>query len=153
MFLHDLLLAGEGPERPKLEALIGSLNIGARVHFLGVRKDVPELLRAVDVFALTSVSEAASLTLLEAMASGCPSVVTNVGGNPELVRHGLDGLLVPRGDYVAAGQAMLKILDNPTLAQQMGTTARNRVVERFSLANTIEKHYRVYARLTGRGTR
>ena len=80
------------PTHPLESARCGSL------RFLGVRSDVPDLLQAMDVFALTSVCEAASLTLLEAMAAGLPVVVTAVGGNPEIVRDGGEGLLVPRGN-------------------------------------------------------
>jgi glycosyltransferase involved in cell wall biosynthesis len=94
----ELLMVGDGPLRPELEALARELGIAERVRFLGIRRDVADLLRASDAFALTSVSEAASLTLLEAMATGLPVVVTAVGGNPEIVRGGVDGLLVPRGD-------------------------------------------------------
>ena len=93
---------------------------------------MPDILGALDVFALTSVSEAASLTLLEAMASGVPVVVTAVGGNPELVRHGIDGLHVPRGDANATSAALLRILDDPALASHMGHAGRQRVVERLS---------------------
>jgi glycosyltransferase involved in cell wall biosynthesis len=147
----DLLLAGEGEDRPKLEALIADLGITDRVKFLGVRKDVPDLLKAIDIFALTSVSEAASLTLLEAMATGCPSVVTNVGGNPELIRDQVDGILVPRGDAQACATAFLRLLNDRDLALQMGQAARTRVEEKFSLEKTIDNHYAVYRRLAGRG--
>ncbi len=77
----DLLLAGDGPERPRIEQLTADLGIASRVRFLGVRRDVPALLRAADAFCLTSLSEAASLTVLEAMAAPVPIVLTNVGGN------------------------------------------------------------------------
>ena len=100
----DLLLVGDGKLRGPLESLVASLGLTGRVRFLGVRPDVPDLLRAVDVFALTLVSEAASLTLLEAMASRLPVVVTAVGGNPEIVREGVEGLLVPRGTLRLRGQ-------------------------------------------------
>src|SRR5205814_653985 len=97
----DLLMVGDGPLRSDLEKLAGELRIASRVKFLGVRSIIPELMRAVDAFALTSLSEAASLTLLEAMASGLPIVVTDVGGNGEIVRHEQEGLLFPRGDAPA----------------------------------------------------
>ena len=111
-----------GPLRGDLEYLVHGLGIEGRVRFLGVRYDVPDLLRAVDVFALTSVSEAASLTLLEAMASRLPVVVTAVGGNPEIVRDGVEGLLV-RGDADAAAAAFLRLLDDPAAAARMGERA------------------------------
>src|SRR5439155_17257540 len=91
----DLLLAGDGPMRSDLEAQARALGIGNRVRFLGVRDDVADLMRAADLFALTSLSEAASITLMEAMASALPVVVTDVGGNAEIVRDGVDGRLAP----------------------------------------------------------
>ena len=143
----DLLLVGDGVLREMLTDLCRSLSIEKRVQFLGIRADVPEILRALDVFALTSLSEAASLTLLEAMASGVPSVVTAVGGNPELVRHGIDGFHVPRGDASAAATAILQILDDPQLASRMGTAARQRAVERYQIDATVAAYNRLYRNL------
>ncbi|MGK2908688.1 MAG: glycosyltransferase [Sphingobium sp.] len=140
----DLFLAGDGPDREKLEAMAQSLGIAERVKFLGVRKDVSDLLAACDVFALTSISEAASLTLMEAMASGCPVVVTNVGGNPELVREGMDGFLVPRGDAKACAAALVKLLKDEAMARTMGANARARALERFDLDRTIGRYYSLY---------
>jgi glycosyltransferase involved in cell wall biosynthesis len=149
----DLVLAGDGQLRSELERQVAELGITPRVHFLGVRRDVPNLLRAADVFALTSVSEGASITVLEAMASGVPSVVTDVGGNPELVRQGRDGLLVPRGDHRAAATALLQLLRNPTLTAQLGASARERALETFQLNRTIERYRERYVeghrRVTG----
>jgi glycosyltransferase involved in cell wall biosynthesis len=143
----DLLLVGDGPLRGSLTELCRSLGIERRAQFLGVRADVPEILRAVDVFALTSLSEAASLTLLEAMASGAPVVVTAVGGNPELVRHGIDGLHVPRGDVNAAAAAFLQLLDDPGLASRMGQAGRQRVADRYQLDTTVSAYLRLYQRV------
>jgi len=146
----DLLLVGDGALRGDLEELVRSLGLESRVHLLGVRSDVPDILRALDVFALTSLSEAASLTLLEAMASGLPVVVTAVGGNPELVRLGIDGLHVPRGDAGATARALLRILDDPAAASVMGSSARQRVVEHYQLEATITAYIRLYKALSRR---
>jgi L-malate glycosyltransferase len=135
----DLVLAGDGPLRPDLESLARQLGVANRVIFLGVRSDVPAVLQALDVFAMTSLSEAASLTLLEAMASARPVVVTDVGGNPEIVRHGVDGLLVPRGDAVATARAIEKAL-HPADASRLGASGRRRVQERFVLDRTIQRY-------------
>jgi glycosyltransferase involved in cell wall biosynthesis len=146
----DLLLAGDGPLRADLERLAVESCISGRVRFLGVRSDVPALLQASDLFALTSVSEAASLTLLEAMASGLAVVVTNVGGNPEIVREGVEGLLVPRGDSSATATALLRLLDDPALAAAMGAAGRARVEDRYRLQRTIESYYALYQRVRRR---
>jgi glycosyltransferase involved in cell wall biosynthesis len=141
----DLLLVGDGPLRPELEALAASLGLDGRVRFMGVRSDVADILRASDVFALTSVSEAASITLLEAMASELPVVVTGVGGNPEIVRDGTDGLLVPRGEARAVGEALLRVLSDRELAAAMGRAGAERVRSRFQLDDTVGRYYELYA--------
>ncbi len=146
----DLLLVGDGALRPDLERLAQSLGIAACVRFLGVRFDVPDILKAVDTFALTSVSEGASITLLEAMASGLPVVVTDVGGNPEIVRHGVEGLLVPRGDTGATAAAFLRLLDDTAAAARMGAAGRARVHEHYRLEQTIDAYFSLYQRLCGR---
>jgi L-malate glycosyltransferase len=140
----DLLLVGDGLLRATLTDLARSLEIEGRVRFLGIRGDVPDILRALDVFVLSSLSEAASLTLLEAMASEVPVVVTAVGGNPELVRLGIDGLHVPRGDASATATAILQILDDPDLAARMGQAGRQRVVERYQLDRTVATYLKLY---------
>lgn len=142
----DLLLIGDGPLRQALERQINELNIGPRVHLLGVRSDVADLLRASDIFVLSSVSEAASITLLESKACGLPAVVTDVGGNPELVRDGVDGMLVPRGDARRLAQVLLSLVDQPDVRRAMGTAAAQDVADRFRIQTTIERYQRLYER-------
>ncbi|HJZ56204.1 MAG TPA: glycosyltransferase, partial [Gemmataceae bacterium] len=146
----ELLLVGDGPLRAKLEQLAVELRVTDRVRFLGIQSDIPDLMRAADVFALTSLSEAASLTLLEAMASGLPVVVTAVGGNPEIVRHEGEGLLVPRGDAAACAEAFRRLFREPELAARLGAAGRTRVRERYRLDRTVEQYYRLYCRLVSR---
>src|SRR5262245_27947676 len=141
----DLLLVGDGVLRKELERFAAELGIGSRVRFLGVRDDVADLLLASDVFALTSVSEAASITLLEAMACNLPVVVTAVGGNPEIVRDGVDGLLAPRRDVQAIANALLRLLRDETLSREMGRSGAERVRQTFQLDRTIERYYQLYA--------
>ncbi|MDA7878536.1 glycosyltransferase [bacterium] len=135
-----LLLVGDGECRDKCEALCRELDLKDSVEFWGIRHDVPEILRAIDVFALTSVSEAASLTLLEAMASGCPAVLTDVGGNPEHVTHGIEGFLAPRSDSQTIGERLLELLSSPNHSEVMGAAARKRVESDFDLTGVIEQY-------------
>ena len=122
----------------------------SRVHFLGVRDDVADLLLASDIFALTSVSEAASITLLEAMACALPVVVTAVGGNPEIVRDGVDGLLAPRRRRPAIANALLRLLRDDALAREMGRSGAERVRQTFQLDRTIDRYYALYTGASGR---
>lgn len=145
-----LLMAGDGQLRQHLEKVRDDLGLGARVRFLGVRRDVPELLQAADIFVLSSLSEAASLTLLEAMASGLPVVATDVGGNPEIVRDGKEGLLVPRQDPHAMAQAIDRLLQDPGLGVALGQAGRERVRQHYLLDQTIASYDALYRRLADR---
>ena len=148
----DLLIVGNGECRNQLVALVDMLGLATRVRFAGIRSDVPDLLRASDIFALTSLSEAASLTLLEAMATGLPVVVTDVGGNPEIVRSGTDGLIVTQGDEVATAEALGTLLGNPARAESMGAAARTRAQGCYDIERTIAAYHVLYRRLAGRET-
>jgi glycosyltransferase involved in cell wall biosynthesis len=106
---------------------------------------VADILQVVDVFVLTSVSEAASITLLEAMAASRPVVVTAVGGNPEIVRDGVDGLLAPRGDQAAIAAALLRILSDDDLARTLGASGAARVRDHYLLDDTVKRYYSLYA--------
>lgn len=140
----DLLLVGDGQLRDALEAQVAASGLVGRVRMVGVQSNVPEWLNASDVFTLSSVSEAASITLLEAMACGLPAVVTAVGGNPELVREGRDGLLVPRGDAVAFASALLKLLAEPDTRAAMGASGRQRVRDEFLLEDTVRRYAELF---------
>jgi glycosyltransferase involved in cell wall biosynthesis len=126
------------------------LGLEERVRFLGIRQDIPSILRAAKVFVLTSRSEGAPLTLLEAMAVGLPVVVTAVGGMPEIVRDGVDGILAQRGDANAIASALIRLLENPAAASAMGAAAAQRIREHYTIDRAVERYYRLYARLAGR---
>jgi glycosyltransferase involved in cell wall biosynthesis len=149
----DLLLVGDGPLRPELDTLVDSLGIRGRTIFLGVRQDVPEILAAIDVFALSSLSEAASITVLEAMATGVPIVITNVGGNPEMVRDGIDGLLTPRGDAGAMAAGMTRLLQERGLAERMGSLAAARARSDYRLDRTVDRYFELYQQFAARPPR
>ncbi len=124
-----LVLVGGGVRRPLLEKLARELGVAERVHFLGFRRDVPALLARAALSVSASHAEGLSNAVLEAMASRLPVVGTAVGGTPELVRDGVNGLLVPPGSPGALARRMAEILGDPTRARRMGERGR-RIVER-----------------------
>lgn len=126
-----LLLVGGGEAEP-LRALAGELGVGDRVVFAGVRRDIPAVYAASDLFSMASLSEGTSVTLLEAMLSERAALVTDVGGNPEIVARGVTGELIPRGDHAAMGAAMASLLRDPARCARMGEQGRRRVLERFT---------------------
>jgi glycosyltransferase involved in cell wall biosynthesis len=137
-------IAGEGPERPALEARALSLGVGDRVRLLGFRRDVPALLAACDVVALPSLFEGLPLALLEGMAAGKPVVATAIGGTDEAVVDGVTGLLVPPRDAEALAAALRRVLGDPPLAQRLGDAGRARAVAEFSIERMIERVMGVY---------
>lgn len=145
-----LLIIGDGPLYPVLQQLIAELALQDVVWLAGDRQDVPGLLQAMDVFALPSLGEGISNTVLEAMASGLPVVATAVGGNVELVEEGYNGSLVPAGDYLALSNALAALLKNDGERIRQGTNARQRVCQRFDWDRTVESYLHVYDELLGR---
>src|SRR5262249_6732503 len=104
-----LVFVGEGPEEGAIRAGARQLGLGDQVRFLGLRNDVPQLLRASDAFLLTSQNEGIPLTVLEAMAAGLPVVSTAAGGVGELVIDGKTGLLAPVGDADTLARHLLRL--------------------------------------------
>ncbi len=141
-----LLVAGDGDRAylAELRALAADLGMNGRVRFLGSRSDVSGLLALCDVFTLTSLTEAASMTILEAMRAGRPVVATDVGGNRELVAAGATGLLVPAGDSRAVAGALRHLLTHPDEAARMGQAGRQDVAARFSLERAFADYRRLY---------
>ena len=140
-----LVLAGDGPERANLEQEADRLGLRESVRFLGVRRDIPDLLRSLDVLVIPSLWEGIPATLLEAMAAGVPTVASNVGGIPEVVTHGRTGLLVPPGDPAALSEAVLRLMQDDGLARRIASDARALVHDRFSFqVNVVEARVRWY---------
>jgi glycosyltransferase involved in cell wall biosynthesis len=109
-----------------------------------MRHDVPELLRQLDIFVLSSTTEGISLTLLEAMATELPVVATNVGGNPEVVLDGETGYIVPSHNPEEMANKLLLLINDKKLRQQMGFKGRERVIENFSIIETARKYEALY---------
>ena len=141
------LLIGDGSERQKLESLAEDLGLSGRVLFLGDRNDVPDLLAALDVCVLSSLTESFPNAVLEAMAMGRAVVATNVGGIPELVEEGTTGYLVPPGDADAMARRILELLRDPAQRRAMGGAGRARVEREFTPARMKQKLEGLYDRL------
>ncbi len=135
----DFLVVGEGGLGGELAALARRLGLAERVRFLGLRHDVPALLAAVDVLALTSRWEGLPNVVIEAMATGAVAVATDVGGCRELIVPGETGVLLPPGEPDAAAQAILEVLRAPDLARRLASAARARVEAEFTVGAMVQK--------------
>jgi glycosyltransferase involved in cell wall biosynthesis len=141
------VIAGEGPMRSALEALIARSGLEESVRLLGHRPDIESVLEALDVFVQPSRSEGMSNTILEAMASGLPVVATHVGGADEMVVDGETGVLVPAHDAQALASALERLVISEALRQNMGAAGRNRVQLEFSLQAMIDGYRSFYCGL------
>lgn len=147
-----LVMVGDGPLRAECEGVLGDGGVRSLAWLPGVRSDVPEMMRAFDVFVLPSRTEGISNTILEAMASGLPVIANAVGGNPELIDDGADGRLCPRPSDPAALAAVMAEYTDPALRAAHGPAARARVERAFSLDAMAEAYCGVYDRvLAARG--
>jgi glycosyltransferase involved in cell wall biosynthesis len=145
-----LLIAGEGPLRAAYEGRVRALGCGDVVRFLGFRKDIADLMIASDVFLLPSIAEAFGLALVEALYEGLPVVATRVGGIPEIVDDGIDGILIPPASADAIAGAVAELLSNPTKRAELAGKGRNKVVEKFSFEKMLRECEAVYSELWGR---
>jgi glycosyltransferase involved in cell wall biosynthesis len=140
-------LAGSGACEPRLRSFAAQLGIADAVTFLGWRDDIDSLHRRWQVFAQPSIYEGLGLSVLEAMAAGRPVVASATGGLPELVEDGLTGFLVPAGEVGALVDRLGRLLDDEELRTRMGNAGRQRVRERFSVAEMAARTADVYDRL------
>ncbi|MYZ43458.1 glycosyltransferase family 4 protein [Schauerella aestuarii] len=154
--LHMVFVGGGSPTFEQVHAYVQAQGLGSRIHLMGMRDDVPNLLAGFDLFALATQQEASGTVYVEAAASGLPVVGTNVGGVSEMMREGITGILVPPKDPVALGAALKRLIDDPELRCRMGDAGRRMVWEEraFStelLAERTENLYRQW--LAERGHR
>ncbi len=142
-----LVLVGDGPLKSELIKLSDSLEISSNVVFTGRRDDIPEILRCMDIFVLSSHSEGMSNTILEAMSSGLPVIATDVGGNPSLVDKDITGLLVESEKPGSLAELLSRLIDCPELRIKMGNAGRKRVEQKFSLQAMVKNYENLYMKL------
>ena len=143
-----LLLVGKGSLQPDVEARVRAAGLESSVRFLGVRRDVPDLMSAADGYLLSSAWEGMPVVLLEAAAVGLPIVATRVGGVPEVVEDGATGYLAPPGDAEALRRAMERVeAMAPEERVAMGRRGRSLVEERYGTTHVMERWNRIYSEL------
>lgn len=148
-----LLLVGDGPMRAELESFIQAENLAHAVVITGQRNDVPALVGAMDVFVLSSLSEGTSISLLEAMASGVAPVVTRVGGNPAIVHHDENGLLVEPRDPAGLAAALLTLLRDDDRRRQLAANAAKHVRSKYNIETMVSRYADIYDRILARKRR
>jgi sugar transferase (PEP-CTERM/EpsH1 system associated) len=139
-----LIIVGDGPLKARVEKVLDAAGMRQLAWLPGERNDVPDILRGLDCFALPSLAEGISNTILEAMACGLPVVATRVGGNPELVDDGATGRLVPPVNAEAMAAALYRYYDDPALARSHGRAGRLAVLQRFSLDRMVADYRALY---------
>ena len=144
-----LLLAGDGDQRSAIEQTILGRGLELTVTLAGTRKDIADLLSASDVFLMSSISEGIPLTVIEAMAARRPVVSTAVGGLPELIEHGVSGMLAPSGDASSLAASLVQLYQNADLRNQMAEVAVGRAQEKFSLQGMLNSYRDVYYNVLG----
>ncbi|HEX6693851.1 MAG TPA: glycosyltransferase family 4 protein, partial [Longimicrobiales bacterium] len=140
------------PLHGELLAIRNALNLGDRVTFHGFRTDVPELMAAFDLLAISSSSEGFSLAAVQAMAAGRAVVATRSGGPEEIITSEIDGILVPVSDPAALAGAIRRVADDPALRDRLGSAARRTAADRFSMSAMLDGYERIYREATGSGT-
>jgi len=145
----EFSFVGTGPLEESLQSRAQELGISENVHFKGYVESVAVEMKSADVFCRPSTSEGMPLTLLEAMASALPAVVTPVAGVPEIVEDGQSGILVPTEDPDSTADNIITLLKNPFLRETIGTTARDYVVQEHSWDRRTERIKQIYQSLVG----
>ena len=141
-----LVLAGDGPERPRIEEEARRLGLAQDVSFAGAVRDLPPLLRACDLFLLPSAHESFGLAALEAMSCGVPVLASRVGGLPEVVDDD-GGVLLPAGDLDAMAAAALRLLADPAARRALSLSARARSLRLFQTAPVLARWESLYRRI------
>jgi glycosyltransferase involved in cell wall biosynthesis len=145
-----LVMVGEGPLRAQAQAVLNAAGVGALAWLPGERSDIGHVMRGLHAFALPSLAEGVSNTILEAMASGLPVVATAVGGNADLVVQGKTGYIVPAAHPQAMALRLAELASSPERACKLGRAGRQRVQGAFSLTSMVATYQALYDQQLGR---
>ena len=140
------VIVGDGPDRAELEGLSRELGIEMSVVFAGSRRDMPSVYASLDIFVLASLDEGMPMAVLEALASGCPTIATAVGAVPKLIVSGQNGLLVRPADTESLTEALCSLLSEPDLRRHMGANGKRVVDAQFASRAMSNKYLQVYDR-------
>jgi L-malate glycosyltransferase len=146
------LLVGDGPELEKLKNQVAKLNLKDDIFFTGYRKDATEILQCMDIFSLCSFSEGTSMALLEAMATGIPAIVTNVGGNPELIAEGVNGWIIQSDNLIEMTAAIIDSTHNIQKRKLYGKEGQKRYMKNFTFDIMVEKYKKIYLTILTNGS-
>ncbi len=141
----SLVIIGEGEERKKIEELVAMKNLEKRVFLLGGMVDAGKLLRAFDIFLLSSVKEGLPYVLLEAGLAGLPVIATSVGGTPEIIENMKSGILVPPKNPEALAGAIKFMINNPEKRKEFGERLKEKIEKNFRLETMVEKTLGIYS--------
>ncbi|MGB9809554.1 MAG: glycosyltransferase, partial [Caldanaerobacter sp.] len=136
-------IVGTGELENKLKDYVYRNSLDKKIKFLGYRKDIPDLLNVCDIFALTSLHEGLPRAIMEAMAAGKPIIATNVRGNRDLVRYGVNGYLVPINDIDATAKAITKLAENKNLRLRMGEEGR-KIIQDYAIEKVLKEMDEIY---------
>jgi sugar transferase (PEP-CTERM/EpsH1 system associated) len=139
-----LVVVGDGPMRARLVDLAQSIGLDTSVIWLGERRDIPDILRCLDVFVQASIFEGMSNTILEAMSSGLPIIATATGGNPELVEAGTNGALISVADVEGLSECLRRYVVDEALRKDHGAASRKRVSTEFDLSLMVARYSELY---------
>jgi glycosyltransferase involved in cell wall biosynthesis len=141
------VFAGNGPQRENIERALTEANVNDRVHLLGLRSDIPQVLKSLDVFVLPTHQEALGTSYIEAQAMGVPVIGTRVGGVPDTMIEGETGLLVPPHDPPALADAIIALAGDRELRQRMSAAGRRWVLEEYTVERMAERMHALYERV------
>lgn len=143
----ELLIIGDGPLKSDLKKLSSRLSIADSVVMPGRKSDITKYFHKMDIFILPSFSEGMSNTILEAMSCGVPVIASDVGGNPELIDNGINGLLFPSQDQKKLEELIMQLIENPEIALKLSQNARQKIEHNFSIEKMVQNYEKMYFQL------